>query len=147
MRETAHFYPKLENSEFMGLLTCKIFNLYFFIQCRTYNSHLHTTLSLKCESINSSCSPLSGSFYLFVLSLLVSLQMDRHAYTVIAAFYARTSCLGRTLRRIGLWYPYWVMRGARGTRPHRGQNNHTSERDATLLPRTLRQWVFGSSHL
>jgi len=35
----------------------KVFNLYSFIRCGTYNSHLYTTLPLKCESINSSCSP------------------------------------------------------------------------------------------
>jgi len=43
----------------MGPLTYKVFNLYSFIRCGTYNSHLHTTtLPLKCESIYSSCSPL-----------------------------------------------------------------------------------------
>jgi len=56
----------------MGPLTYKVFNLYSFIQCETYNSHLYTTLPLKCESINSSCSPSSGSSYLLVSPLLVS---------------------------------------------------------------------------
>jgi len=42
----------------MGPHTYKVFNIYSFIRCGTYNSHLHTTtLPLKCESITLSCSP------------------------------------------------------------------------------------------
>ena len=37
--------------------------------------------------------------------------------------------------------------GEPGDRPHLGQSNRTSVRDAKLLPKTLRQWVYGSSHL
>ena len=40
----------------------------------------------------------------------------------------RSVCLGRTLRRNGV-------------------NNHTCKRDTTLLPKTLRQWVYASSYL
>jgi len=47
----------------MGPLTYKVFNLYFSIRCGTYKSHLHTTLPLKCESINSSCSPLKRKLF------------------------------------------------------------------------------------
>ena len=75
----------------MGPLTYKVFNRYFSVRCGTYNSHLHTTLPLKCESINSSCSPFKLKrklFYLLVSSLLVSPQTDRHACTVVAAFCA-----------------------------------------------------------
>jgi len=71
----------------MSLFIYKVFNLYSFIRCGTYSSHLHTTLPLKCESIYSSCSPSSGSSCLLVLSLLVSPQTDRHC-TVVAAFCA-----------------------------------------------------------
>jgi len=31
----------------MGPLTYKVFNFYFSIRCRTYNSHLHTTRTHK----------------------------------------------------------------------------------------------------
>jgi len=37
--------------------------------------------------------------------------------------------------------------GSSGDRPYRDLNNHTSKRDATLLPKTLRLWVYGSSFL
>ncbi|AES91187.1 hypothetical protein MTR_4g107690 [Medicago truncatula] len=57
----------------MGPLTYKVFNLYYFIRCGTYNSHLHTTtLHLKCESINSSCSPKSGSSLLVCIAVAAS---------------------------------------------------------------------------
>jgi len=55
----------LKGNEFMGPLTYKVFNLYCFIRCGTYNSHLYTTtLSLKCESIYSACSPFKGKLLL-----------------------------------------------------------------------------------
>jgi hypothetical protein len=38
-------------------------------------------------------------------------------------------------------------RGKSGDRSHPGLSNHTRERDAKLLTKTLRQWVYGSSHL
>ena len=34
-----------------------MFKLHFYIRCGTYNSHLHTTLALKIESVISSCPP------------------------------------------------------------------------------------------
>jgi hypothetical protein len=45
--------PLSYDNRFMSTLTCKMFNLHFSIQCVTYKSHLHTTLLLKCESMNS----------------------------------------------------------------------------------------------
>jgi len=77
----------------MGPLTYKVFNLYSFIRCETYNSHLYTTtLPLKCESIYPACSPFKRKLFtclyrccgfsangptLLVPSLLLSAQTDR----------------------------------------------------------------------
>jgi len=76
----------------MGPFTYKVFNLYSFIRCGTYNSHLYTTLPLKCESIYSACSPFKRKLLLacivvagfsingptlLVPLLLLSAQMDR----------------------------------------------------------------------
>ena len=71
----------------MGPLTYKVFNLYCFIRCGTYNSHLHTTLPLKCESINSSCSPSIGSSYLYRRCWFLRKRTDP-ACTAVAAFCA-----------------------------------------------------------
>jgi len=77
----------------MGPLTYKVFNLYSFIRCETYNSHLYTTtLPLKCESIYSACFPFKRKLLLvcivvagfsangpilLVPPLLLSTQTDR----------------------------------------------------------------------
>ncbi|AES93632.1 hypothetical protein MTR_5g005790 [Medicago truncatula] len=45
VRETPHSYPKPQGYGFMGHLTYNVFNLYYFIQCGTYNSHLQTNTS------------------------------------------------------------------------------------------------------
>jgi len=59
-------------------LTYKVFNLYFSNRCGTSNSHLHTTLPLKCESINSLCSPFKRKLLLACIVVVVSPQTDRH---------------------------------------------------------------------
>jgi len=70
----------------MGPLTYKVFNIYS-IRCGAYNSHLHTTLPLKCESINSSCSPLKRKL-LFACTVVAAFSAtDRHC-TAVAAFCA-----------------------------------------------------------
>jgi len=70
-----------QNLEGIGLWVLSI------IECSTFTfpsnvghnySHLHTTLPFKCEPINSSSAPSSGSFYLIVSRLLLSLQQNRH---------------------------------------------------------------------
>ena len=71
----------------MGPLTYKVFNRYFSVRCGTYNSHLHTTLPLKCESINSSCSPLKRKLLLSCIVVAGFSATDRHC-TVVAAFSA-----------------------------------------------------------
>jgi hypothetical protein len=47
VKDTPHSYPKSQCNGFIGPLTYKIFNIYSSIQCRTYNSHLHTPKLIK----------------------------------------------------------------------------------------------------
>jgi len=114
----------------MGLLTYKVFNLYSFIWCGTYNSHLHTTtLPLKCESINSSCPPFKGKLLLACIAVAGFSATDRLASVVL--FVERGS--DTSVESLGV---------AMGT-AHIEATQTTSKRDATLLPKTLRQWVYG----
>jgi len=41
----------------------------------------------------------------------------------------------------------YFVEGSSRDCPHRGLNNHTSERDTTFLPKILRLWVYESSYL
>ena len=96
----------------------------------------HTCTQHSPSSVNPfihHASPEGESSYLLVSSLLISPQ--------------RTGCLGRTLRRTGAMIPLLGHEGSQGDSPHRDLNNHTSEKDTTLLPKTLRSWVYESSYL
>jgi len=117
----------------MGPLTYKVSNLYFSIRCGTYNSHLYTTLPLKCESIYSSCSPFKRKLLLVCIVVAAFSAADQHKELVPLLLVSpqQTGCLGRNLRRIGTLIPLLGHEGSSGDRPHRGQNNHTSERDTT----------------
>jgi len=72
----------------MCSLTYKVFNLYFSIRCGTYNSHLHTTLPLKCESINLSCFAFKRKLLLSCIVVASFSAIDRHACTTVAALCA-----------------------------------------------------------
>jgi len=74
----------------MDPLTYKVFNLYFSIRCGTYNSHLHTTLPLKCESITLSCSPFKRKLLLACIAIADFSATDQHC-TAVAAFYTNGS--------------------------------------------------------
>jgi len=119
-RETPHSYPKPQGNEFMGPLTYKVFNLYFSIRYVTYNSHLHTTPPLKCESIYSSWTPFKRKLLPGLYRRCWFLRNRPTLYRGCCFLRKQTGCLGRTLHRTGLGYHYWVTRGARGDRPHRG---------------------------
>jgi hypothetical protein len=87
-RETRHTLT--QNLKPMGawvllLIRCSIFT--FFIQCGSYNSHLHTTLPLKCESIYSSCSLFKRKILLDCIIVAGFSATDRHC-TAVAAFCA-----------------------------------------------------------
>ncbi|KEH39376.1 hypothetical protein MTR_2g095250 [Medicago truncatula] len=84
----------------MGSLTYKVFNPYFSIRYGTYNSHLHTTLPLKCESIYSSCSPSSGSSCLYCSCWF--LRNGPTLYCRCCFLRIRTGYFGRTIRQMGL---------------------------------------------
>ncbi|AES80354.1 hypothetical protein MTR_7g079620 [Medicago truncatula] len=107
----------------IGPLIYKVFNLYSFIQCGTYNSHLHTTtLPLKCESIFFIMLPLKRKLLLACIAI----------YRCCCSLRKRTDCLDRTLLSNGALIPLLGHEGSLRDRPHRGLNNHTSERDTTL---------------
>jgi len=74
----------------MGPLTYNVFNLYTFIRCGTYNSHLYiTTLPLKCESIYSSCSPFKRKLLLACIAVAgFSANGPTLLCTAVAAFCA-----------------------------------------------------------
>jgi len=82
-----------QNLKAMGLwvlllIRCLI-NLYSFIRCGTYNSHLYkTTLPLKCESFYSSCSPFKRKLLLYMYRRCWFLRKRTDtSCTTIAAFY------------------------------------------------------------
>ncbi|AES58861.1 hypothetical protein MTR_1g009140 [Medicago truncatula] len=77
--------------------------------------------------------PSSGSSYLLVSMLLLSpLRADTRSLY-------RRCCFLRNKSAVSVIPFVSVMRGALGDRTHLGQSNHISERDATLLPKTLKQ--------
>ena len=83
------------------------------IRCSTF------TFLSDVRHITHTCtqqhSPFKRKLLLLVSSLLISPQTDRH-YLYCRCYFLRkqTGCLGRTLRRTGLGYHCWVMRGAWG---------------------------------
>jgi len=115
----------------MGPLTYKVFNLYSFIRCRTYNSHLYTTtLPLKCESINSSCSPFKRKLLLALYRRCWVLRKRTDtACTDVAAFCANGSAASVVpFVEPGLWYHYWVTGGPSTSRleqPYKQERRHT----------------------
>jgi len=123
-------------------LTYKMFNLYFSIQYGTYKSNLHTTLLHKCESINSSCPLQTEAFTcLHHRCWLLHNGPTQGTYTVVVSF--------STKDRLPQSYPS-LNRGSNtivesreelGGTIHFEARTTTQERDAILLPKTLRQWV------
>lgn len=129
----------------MSPLTYKMFNFHFSLRCLTYNLHLHTTLPLNCEPINSSCFPSSESSficnYLLVLLLLLSSQQNRSSAN--ACLYYRccflrngTDCVRKTSNPRSQLYPSSNQtliplldhEGSQKDCPHLDHNNHTNER-------------------
>ena len=93
-------------------------------------------------------SPSSGSSYLLVSSLLGLLRNGRHKELIPPLLVSpqRTGCLSRTLHRTGTLIPLLGHEGRQGTPHIQAEQPHKWER-ATLLPKTLRLWAYGSSYL
>jgi len=126
----------------MGPLTYEVLNLHFSIGCGTYNSYLHTTIS------PSSVSPSKFTMLTPQAEALSSAHnyLYRHCRTQWNSSLEHslsrrlsTQGVGRTLRRISTLIPLLGHEGSQGNHPHPGHSNHTSEKDTTLLPKTLRQ--------
>ena len=131
----------------ISLIKCP--NLHFSIRCGTYNSHLHIAIfpSSWSPSIHHP-HPLSRSSFIrthLYLYCRCRTQRNPRAWTL---FVKNTSTQGasRTLHRTSAMILV-RSRGELGGPPTSRKSNQTTERDTTLLPKTLRQWVYGSSHL
>ena len=129
----------------MSPLTYKVFNICCFIRCGTYNSHLYTTtLPLKCESINSSCSPFKRKLLLACIAVASFSANGPTLYRRCCFLRKRTGCLSRTRRRTGLWYHCWVTGGKSGGRPTSSlEQPHLQERRRTLTQnlKAMGLWV------
>jgi len=136
--------PKTLRLWVLLLIRCSTFTLLFAVEHITHTCTQHSPSSVS-PSIHHA-PPSSGSIYLHISPLLVSpqridtvpllllsAQMDWLPWSYPLSNGARIPLLGHE--------------GSLGDRPRRGLNNHTSERDTTLLPKTLRLWVYGSSYL
>jgi len=100
-----------QNLKAMGLwvlllIRCSTFT--FSIWCGTHNSHLHTTLPLKCEFIYSPYSPFKRKLLLACIVVVGFSAMDRHKELIppLLVSSQRIGCLSRTLRRTGLFYQF-----------------------------------------
>ena len=108
----------------MGPLTYKVFNLYSFIRCGTYNSHLYTNTPLQVWVHLFSMLPLQTDWY--------------YLYRRCCFLRKRTGCLGRTLRRTGLWYHRWVIEGRFGGTVHIEARTATQARENHTLTQNLK---------
>jgi len=125
----------------MGPPTYKAFNIHFSIRCETYNSSVSPSIHR---------APLLQRKLLLACIIVATFSAtNRHKELVPPLLLSpqRTDCLCRILRRIGALIPLLGHEGIFGDRPHLGQNNHISEIDTTLVPKTLRLYVYGPSHL
>jgi len=105
-----------------------VFNLYSFIRCGTYNSHLYTTtLPLKCESINSSCSPFKRNSYLLLCTTIAAFCANGPAASVVP-FVERGS--DTTVGSLG---GAWGTSTSRLEQPHKQERRHTLTQNLKAL--------------
>ncbi|AET02001.2 hypothetical protein MTR_8g027130 [Medicago truncatula] len=109
-REIPHSYTKSLGNGFMGPLTYKVFNLYSFIPCGTYNSLVHNNTppqvspTIHCAPFKRklllACIAVAGfsrmGSYLLVSPLMLSPQTDRHCFVPSLLFSVQTDRLPRS---------------------------------------------------
>jgi len=133
----------------MDHVAYKVFNLHFSIRCGTYITHICTQISSLSVSpskfimFTPQAEALSSAHSCLYRRCLRSQQNSSPEHPWSGGL--STQGVGRTLRHDS--DTRLKSRGELGGPPIFRQSNHTSERDTTLLPKTLRQCVYGSSHL
>jgi len=122
------------------LIRCSAFTFLSNVGHITHTCTQHSPLSVSPS--NSSSSPFKRKLLLACIAVVGFSATNRHC-TVVATFCAN-GLVASVVPFVERSSDTTVgSRGEPGDRPHRGPNNRTSKRDTTLLPKTLRQWVYG----